>query len=50
MLQHLDAALNIFKGTVTPDYKRLKMVSIKSPWLLHVNPDIEQILHSPFNF
>jgi hypothetical protein len=28
------------KGTVSPDYKCLKVISIKSPLLGHVTPDI----------
>ncbi len=29
-----------FKGTVSPDYKCLEVISIKSPLLGHVTPDI----------
>ncbi len=29
-----------FKGTVSPDYKCLKVISFKSPLLGHVTPDI----------
>jgi hypothetical protein len=28
------------KGTVSPDYKCLDRIYIKSPWLGHVTPDI----------
>jgi hypothetical protein len=30
----------VLKGTVSPDYKCLDIISIKSPWLGHVTPDI----------
>jgi hypothetical protein len=39
-----------FKGTVSPDYKWLEVISVKSPLLGHVTPDIKKILNSPFNF
>ncbi len=32
--------LHTFKGTVSPDYKCLEVISIKSPLLGHVTPDI----------
>jgi hypothetical protein len=31
---------NGLKGTVSPDYKCLEVISIKSPLLGHVTPDI----------
>jgi hypothetical protein len=31
------------KGTVSPDYRCLEVISVKSPWLGHVNPDIKLI-------
>ncbi len=30
----------VFKGTVSPDYKYLEVISIKSPFLEHITPDI----------
>jgi hypothetical protein len=44
------AANSLFKGTVSPDYKCLDMIYIKSPWLGYVTPGIKKILNSPFNF
>ncbi len=38
-----------FKGTVSPDFKWLEMISIKSPWLGYVTPDIKQTLNSPLD-
>ncbi len=35
------------KGTVSPDYKCLEVVSVKSPWLGHVTPDIKNNLSFP---
>jgi hypothetical protein len=32
--------LKLFKGTVSPDYKCLEVILIKSPLLGHVTPDI----------
>jgi hypothetical protein len=40
----------LVKGIVSPDWKCLEMISIKSPWLGHVTSDIYKILNSPFNF
>jgi hypothetical protein len=38
------------KGTVSPDYKCLEVISIKSPLLGLVTPDIfKKILNSSFN-
>jgi hypothetical protein len=42
--------LQDFKGTVSPDYKGLEVISIKMPLLGHVTPDTKQILNSPFIF
>jgi hypothetical protein len=39
-----------FKGTVSPDYKCLEVIAIKSPLLGHVTPEIQKILNSSFNF
>jgi hypothetical protein len=36
----LSILLILFKGTVSPDYKCLEVISIKSPLLGHVTPDI----------
>ncbi len=38
------------KGTVSPDYKCLEVISIKRPLLGHVTPDIKKILNSSLNF
>jgi hypothetical protein len=38
------------KGTVSPDYKCLEVISIKSPLLGHVTPDIYKNFNSSFNF
>jgi hypothetical protein len=40
----------IVKGTVSPDCKCLEVISIKSPLLGHVTPDIKKFLNSSFNF
>ncbi len=40
----------IVQGTVSPDYKCLEVISIKSSLLGHVIPDTTKILNSPFNF
>jgi hypothetical protein len=37
------------KETVSPDLKCLEVESVKSPWLVHVTPDIENNLSFPFN-
>ncbi len=42
--------LPCLKGTVSPDYKCLEVISIKSPLLGDVTPDIKKILNSSFNF
>ena len=33
---------SMLKGTVSPDYKCLEVISIKSPLLGHVTPDIKK--------
>jgi hypothetical protein len=38
------------KGTVSPDYKCVEVISIKSYWLDHVTPDMTKMLNFPFNF
>jgi hypothetical protein len=47
---HTVDALKHIKGTVSPDYKCLEVMSIKSPLLGHVTPDTKKILKSSFNF
>jgi hypothetical protein len=37
----------IVKGTVSPDYKCVEVISIKSNWLGHVTPDITKMLNFP---
>jgi hypothetical protein len=39
-----------FKGTVSPDYKCLEVVLIKSPLLGHVTLDTKNLFTLPFNF
>ncbi len=42
--------MNDLKGTVSPDYKCLEVISITSPLLGHVTPDIKNFFNSSFNF
>jgi hypothetical protein len=42
--------LSILNGTVSPDYKCLEVISVKSPLLGHVIPDIKKSFKLFFSF